>query len=228
VLGEWGLKIIDISPTISEDLAVWPGDAPYQREISMSTDNGDHLSLSKISTTLHLGAHADAPNHYAPSSPGIAERSLHSYIGPVQVEAVTTPRGQRVELSHLRADFELSAPRILFKTGSFPEPNQWNEDFCSLSVDLIDFLVQKHQVLTVGIDTPSIDPFASKKLEAHQAVLRHNLAILEGLVLSDVEPGLYTLVALPLKLAQADASPVRAVLLPYQIFNELAFSPPIA
>jgi arylformamidase len=80
----------------------------------------------------------------------------------------------------------------------------------------------------VGIDTPSIDPFASKKLEAHQAVLRHNLAILEGLVLSDVEPGLYTLVALPLKLAQADASPVRAVLLPYQIFNELAFSPPIA
>ena len=220
------MKILDITPLVSENLAVWPGDTPYQRQVLMDIDKGDHLGLSKITTTLHLGAHADAPNHYAPQSAGIDERSLHPYLGPVQVVKANVPQGERITLDHL-TDFKVQAPRLLFRTDSFLQPDVWCEDFCSLSPQLIESLAQQN-VLTVGLDTPSIDPFSSRELESHKVVHKYNMAILEGLVLKDVEPGLYTLVALPLKLKGADASPVRAVLLPYQIFNGVAFSPSIS
>ena len=204
------MEIFDISPEISEQLAVWPGDSPYQREVLMDTDKGDHMGLSKVSTTLHLGAHVDAPNHYAAAAPGMSDRSLHYYYGPCQVIDTTTPVGERIQVSQLSTD-KILAPRVLLKTGSFPDPLNWNNDFCSLSVELVEFLADQH-VLLVGIDTPSIDPFTSKALEAHHKIHSYNMAILEGVVLRDVEPGLYHLAALPLKLKGADASPVRAIL----------------
>jgi arylformamidase len=206
------MKIIDISPEISESIAVWPGDTPYSREVTMNVDEGDHLGLSKVTTTLHLGAHTDAPNHYVGKSKGISERSLHYYLGPCQVISCKTKSGQRVQLNDLETQ-DIKAPRILLKTNSFPNPNQWNEDFCSLSEDLVDEMARQH-VLLLGIDTPSIDPFQSKALEAHHKIAEHNMAILEGIVLTDVSDGLYTLHALPLKLKDGDASPVRAVLTP--------------
>ncbi|NBW81674.1 hypothetical protein EBR21_07955, partial [bacterium] len=103
--------------------------------------------------------------------------------------------------------------RVLFRTNSFPDPEQWQDDFCSLSPELISDLAARG-VMTVGIDTPSVDPHDSKDLESHQALLRHDVAVLEGLDLSKVPDGEYTLVALPLPLVGFEASPVRAVLLP--------------
>jgi arylformamidase len=204
------VKIIDISPEIHSGLSVWPGDTPFQRDILMDTDKGDHLGLSKVTTTLHLGAHTDAPNHYAPKSEGISERSLHYYLGPCQVIAVDTERGERIKPEDLKGQ-SIRAPRVLFKTGSFPDPDDWNDNFCSLSKELIEFLHQ-HHVILVGIDTPSVDPFDSKDLPSHKTIHEKNMAILEGIVLSEVEEGLYSLVALPLKMRNADASPVRAIL----------------
>jgi arylformamidase len=102
-------------------------------------------------------------------------------------------------------------PRVLFATGTYPDPQNWNGDFAAFSVELIDFLHQRG-VITVGIDTPSVDLFESKDLPAHQPILRHDMAILEGLVLKDVPDGTYELIALPLPLVGFDASPVRAVL----------------
>jgi arylformamidase len=100
----------------------------------------------------------------------------------------------------------------LLATGSFPNPEKWNSDFAALSPELVTYL-HKQGVRLVGIDTPSIDPENSKALESHQAVADCDLAILEGIVLDKVPDGLYTLLALPLKIEGADASPVRAVLL---------------
>ena len=202
------MNIIDISPEISEEIAVWPGDTPYQREILMDVSCGDSFGLSRITSTLHLGAHTDAPNHYG-TGEGISQRSLNYYFGPCQVVSVSISRGKSVIPSQLP---EIRAPRVLFKTGSFPNPKNWNNDFCSLCPDLIDFLARKN-VLLVGIDTPSIDPFESKTLETHRRVKEHNMAVLEGVVLDKVKEGIYTLSALPLKLKEADASPVRAVLI---------------
>ena len=115
----------------------------------------------------------------------------------------------RVSLEDLGS--EIDAERVLLVTGTFPDPTQWNEDFAGLEPDLVDAL-HALGVRLVGIDTPSVDLFSSKDLQAHKRFLAHDMAILEGLVLKDVPQGLYELIALPLKLEGFDASPVRAVL----------------
>ena len=176
----------------------------------MHTDQGKHLTLSKITTTVHLGAHTDAPNHYAPNSPGMSERSLDYYLGPAQVLEVQIPRGTRIRVGDLK-NKKIQAPRVLFKTLSFPDPNKWNSDFNSLSAELVDYLHDQN-VKLVGIDTPSIDLADDQKLESHLRVHHHDMAILEGIVLGPVSEGLFELIALPLKIQGADASPVRAVL----------------
>lgn len=203
-------EIIDITPTISEDLAVWPGDVPFSRSVALDVESGDTITLSAITTSVHLGAHTDAPNHYAKGRSGIASRSLATYLGPAQVIRVHLPQGSRIGPEHI--DEAILAERVLFATGSFPNPNHFNRDFCSLSAELVHCL-HEMGVKLVGIDTPSIDLCDDKVLESHTAIDQHDMAILEGIVLDGVEEGLYTLVALPLKIAGADASPVRAVLL---------------
>jgi arylformamidase len=202
-------RLIDISPLVSERLGVFPGDAPYRRQTSLSIARGDNIDLSAIHTTVHCGAHADAPNHYVKDGVGIAARPLDLYYGPCQVMQVAARRDARLGIEALDGDIE--APRVLFRTDTFPDPDTFNEDFASLSPALIEHLARRG-VRLVGIDTPSIDPCHDPRLESHQVVAKHDMAILEGLVLGHVAPGLYTLVALPLRLDGADASPVRAAL----------------
>lgn len=203
------MRIHDLSPLLSPDLAVWPGDRPFSREVALSMASGANLDLSSIHTTVHLGAHADAPSHYGLGAPSIEALALAPYYGPCQVMRVSVARGARILPGDLTGP--LRAPRLLLHTGTFPDPTRWNTDFASLSPELVDHLHGAGVVL-VGLDTPSVDPFESKALESHQALLRTGMRNLEGLVLSQVPEGLYTLVALPLRLAGADASPVRAVL----------------
>lgn len=203
--------LIDISPWVSAHTAVFPGDVPFSRHVTADVERGDYLTLSSITTTVHIGAHADAPNHYAKGGAGIGSRELELYYGPCQVVQVSCAPGARIEPQDLGV--EVQAPRVLFRTESFPDPNRWNHDFNSLSPRLVEML-HNRGVRLVGIDTPSIDPADDAVLESHQMVARYDLAILEGLILSHVAPGCgYTLVALPLKLEGADAAPVRAALL---------------
>ena len=202
-------RIYDITPPIMSKLAVWPGDTPMSREVLMDMARGDNLTLSTLRGTVHLGAHADGPNHYGTDAPAIEARSLNYYLGPCQVIHVELERATRIAPSLLKN--EVTAPRVLFATRTYPDPQNWNGDFAALSVELIDFLHERG-VITVGIDTPSVDLFESKDLPAHKAILKHDMSILEGLVLKDVPEGTYELIALPLPLVGFDASPVRAVL----------------
>ena len=204
------LEIIDITPMINSQIAVFPGDTAFAQEFSMSTDKGDHLTLSKIATTVHLGAHTDAPNHYAKGAESIETRSLDYYLGPAQVIEVETRPHKRIQIQDLKGQV-LQAERILFKTRSFPDPYHWNNDFMALSAELIHYL-HKNKVKLVGIDTPSIDLAQDRALESHMAVSQNNMAILEGIVLNHVDEGVYELIALPLKIQGADATPVRAIL----------------
>jgi len=200
--------IYDLSPPISERLQVWPGDTPPRREILADLRRGDNLTLSTLHATVHLGAHADGPNHYGRDAPAIHERGLHYYLGPCQVLRISVARGECVTASQLPG---FTAKRVLFATRTYPDPESFNADFAALSPDLIDVL-HEQGVILVGIDTPSVDRFDSRDLPVHQRVLRYDMAILEGLVLTDVPEGRYELIALPLKLVGFDASPVRAVL----------------
>ncbi len=201
--------IYDITPPISEQLAVWPGDTPPRREVLCAIERGDNITLSTLHATVHLGAHADAPNHYGHPAPGIDARSLDFYLGPCQVVHLPTPPRTRIEPERL--PLPPRAPRLLIATGSFTDPQHFATDFAALSPELVEAL-HGHGVRLVGIDTPSVDLFDSKNLPAHHAFLRCDMAILEGLVLNDVPEGVYELIALPLKLVGFDASPVRAVL----------------
>jgi arylformamidase len=204
------MTIIDISPRIDESIAVWPGDTPYVRTLNADIAAGSNLTLSDVRTTVHVGAHADAPSHYRADGQDIAARSLHYYLGPCVVLNVEAAGARRIVPSDLQGKV-VNAARVLFRTGTFPDPTRFNQDFASLSPELIDRL-HSMGVILIGIDTPSVDPFDSKPLEAHQALAAHDMANLEGLVLMNVPEGLYELIALPLPLAGADGSPVRAVL----------------
>ena len=201
--------IFDISPPITDALGVWPGDTPPSREVLLDMSRGANLTLSTLRSTVHLGAHADGPNHYGRDAPGIEARSLDDYLGPCQVIRVAVGRGRRIGVDDLPGP--IVAERVLFATGTYPDPNRFNTDFAGLAPELIPHL-RGRGVRLVGVDTPSVDLFDSKDLPAHLACLRHDMAILEGVVLSDVPDGRYVLIALPLRMVGFDASPVRAIL----------------
>ena len=204
------MKFHDISPILSERIGVFPGDVPFSRNISHDMARGDTLGLSSVTTTLHVGAHADAPSHYVAGGRDIAQRSLEPYYGPCQVMEAKGPAGSRIFPEDLAG--EVTAPRVLLKTGSFPDPEVWNADFSSCSPELVEFL-HAAGVILIGIDTPSVDPQDDKELLSHAAVAERDLSLLEGLVLGGVQAGTYLLAAFPLRLEGADASPVRAVLM---------------
>ena len=202
--------LIDISPTICSLTAVWPGDTPFSHRFLCRIEEGANIDLSTIQTTVHIGAHCDAPSHYREGLESIEHRSLSLYYGSCQVITVQVKRNERIYPTDLKQ--EIMAPRLLLRTNSFPDPNHFNEDFNALSPELVMFAHQRG-VRLIGLDTPSVDLFTSKKLESHQAIADRDMAVLEGVVLNEVEDGLYTLIAFPLKIQGADASPVRAVLL---------------
>jgi arylformamidase len=201
--------IFDITPPVTPRLAVWPGDTPPARELLCDLRRGDAITLSTLRATVHLGAHADAPSHYGVDAPAIEARDLDYYLGPCQVVRVAVPRHSRIRPADLPGP--ITAERVLFAIGTFADPEKFSEDFAALSPELVEEL-HGRGVKLVGIDTPSVDLFASKDLPAHKTFLKHDMAILEGLALGGVPEGVYELIALPLKLAGFDASPVRAVL----------------
>jgi arylformamidase len=213
--------VYDISPPLGPDTAVFPGDTPLEREVVLDLARGDPVTLSTLRSTCHLGAHVDAPSHYDPRGMAIGERPLAPFMGTCRVVQVDVPLGGLVSIPMLRAglaagpdapvDGRPDAARVLVATGTHPDPAEFRTDFAALSADLVDWLAASGVIL-VGIDTPSVDRADSKDLPAHQAVRRHDLNILEGVVLAGVPPGRYELIALPLRLTGFDGSPVRAVL----------------
>jgi arylformamidase len=199
--------IYDITPPITPRLAVWPGDTPPSREVLCDMARGDNITLSTLRATVHLGAHADAPSHYGKEAAAIESRKLDLYLGPCQVLHVGAKRKERVKVD----DIEIKTERFLLATGTFSNPEEFDTDFAAYDPGFIHWLHERG-VRLIGIDTPSIDLFDSKDLPSHQTVLKHDMAVLEGLVLGSVPDGVYELIALPLKLFGFDASPVRAIL----------------
>jgi len=210
--------LYDISPPLTPDLAVFPGDVELSREFILRCEDGDLVTLSTLRATVHLGAHVDAQSHYKVSGKGIDQTPLSRLLGrcrvvhvPAGLDGLVDPVTLESHLNKQGTESGGLPSRILLATDSYPDPNQWTKDFTALAPESIDWLAHEG-VFTIGIDTPSIDPADSKSLPAHAAVNRHGMTILEGLVLKDVPAGDYELIALPLRLVGFDASPVRAVL----------------
>ncbi|MEQ8404264.1 MAG: arylformamidase [Oceanicaulis sp.] len=207
--------LIDISPAISPQTPVWPGDTPVGFERTWDMGEGSPVNVSRTVMSTHTGAHADAPLHYRKDGADIASVSLEAYIGPATViHAIGA--GPVVSLSQLHeglSDAGVTAPepRLLIRTYAKAPQSDWDAGFAAVSPELIDWFADQGGVL-IGIDTPSLDPQNLKTMDAHNRVAAHDLRILEGLVLDAVAPGRYELIAPPLRLAGLDAAPVRAVL----------------
>lgn len=202
-------RLWDISPTVAPDAPIFPGDEPYSLRWTARLAPGCPVNLSAITLSPHVGAHADAPLHYANDAPAIAEVPLETYLGRCRVILAlgATPL---VTVEHLRHAERDLPPRVLVRVCEKAD-TVWNPAFTAYAPEAVDWLAARG-VRLIGIDTPSVDPADSKVLDSHQQLRRHDLRVLENLVLDEVPEGDYELIALPLKLQGACASPVRAVL----------------
>jgi len=206
-------SLIDISQTLTSNLPVWPGDTPFACDTHWEMGPTCPVLVSRLTLSTHSGTHADAPSHYDPSGNHMAETGLVPYLGPCHVVHATNAAGPVTVDQTLPALEELGGipERVLIRTfDNFPHTH-WPVPFKAIDADLIRILAEKGCLL-IGTDTPSLDPETSKTMDAHIAIKNANMSILEGLVLDHVSVGRYELIALPLKIENADASPVRAVL----------------
>ncbi len=201
--------IWDISPPISADTPPFPGDTVYAQRWVAEIGPGCPVNVSAITMSPHLGAHADAPLHYARDASAIGHVDLEPFLGPCRV-IHAIDRGPLVKPEHLEHAVEALPPRVLVRT-RVNAPTVWSPDFAAFAPDTITWLARLG-VRLIGIDAQSVDPADSKTLDSHQQLLAHDMRVLENLVLDGIDPGDYELIALPLKLIGADASPVRAIL----------------
>ena len=202
------LKLWDISPAVDAHSEVFPGDTAYSQELHFSLAPDCPVNVNRITLSPHTGAHADAPLHYASGEAAIGAVDLQAYLGPCRV-IHCLDGGPLVQPAHLAHALENLPARVLLRT-SRTASQSW-ASFSAISPATLALLASKNIVL-IGIDTPSVDPATSQDLPCHHLLLAHGLRVLENLVLDDVPEGDYELIALPLKLMQADASPVRAIL----------------
>jgi arylformamidase len=202
-------QIWDITPPVSEHTPVWPGDTPFSTATTWEMGGGCPVKVSRLTMSTHTGAHCDAPSHYDAAGAAIDAVPLDAYLGPCRIVDCIGVR--RVEPEHLKGALDCIPARVLFRTYARSPVDRWDSAFACVAADTVALLAE-HGVRLIGIDTPSLDPQESKTMDAHNAVNANGMAILEGIVLDEVPAGDYELIALPLKLAGMDASPVRAVL----------------
>lgn len=202
-------RLWDLSPPVSPSSPIFPGDAPFQLQWTARIGPQCPVNLSAVTTSPHVGAHADAPLHYANEGVAIDAVDLLPYLGRCRViHAIGCgPLIQPEHLAHAAADLP---PRVLVRTAEKAD-TVWREDFTAYAPATLAWLAERG-VQLVGIDTASVDPASSKTLDAHQQLRAHDLRVLENLVLDEVPEGDYELIALPLRWVGACASPVRAIL----------------
>ncbi|MDR3066181.1 MAG: arylformamidase [Comamonas sp.] len=203
-------QIWDISPAIHPAAPVFPGDTPYSQEWVARIGPGCPVNVSAIHLSPHVGAHADAPLHYDPQGAAIGSVDLDAFLGPCRViHAIGC--GPLIEWRHIEHAIDVDLPaRVLVRTYD-QAPTGWDAELAAYAPDTVQKLADLG-VRLIGIDTSSIDPATSKSLDSHMVIRRRGLRVLENLVLDAVSEGDYELIALPLKLTEADASPVRAIL----------------
>lgn len=218
--------IIDISQPVSRTTACFPGDVPFSRDVTVTYDASQVINLCAFTMSPHVGTHADAPVHIhgdvnrpGPQTETIGQVSLSPFIGPAAIVDVSPWEGPITwpQVAEALSLYKSLPSRILFKTTQNIRYDVFEEQYASLSAELIQELA-KLGVVLVGLDTPSVDAVDSKTLDTHHALLAAGMSWLENLDLTAVavqkgQPQETFLVALPLKLMELEASPVRAVLL---------------
>ena len=212
------MKIWDISRTLSNDLAQWPGDEPFRFRLTNEIAKGASVNLGAITMSVHNGTHADARFHFDPKGESIEKAPLNPYVGRATVvdlaqSFVRSKQKHLITTEDLKPHAEniAATSRLLVKTGRWSDSRVFPDQIPVIAADVPAWL-QKNGVKLLGVDLPSMDEIDSKSLQNHHALARAGIAIVESLDLSEVASGIYGFAALPLKIAGGDGAPMRAVL----------------
>lgn len=200
----------DISPPIDAKSPVFPGDTGYRQRWVAKIGPDCPVNVSAITLSPHVGAHADAPLHYDPQGVAVGALLLEPYLGRCRViHAIGA--SPLIELAHVQHALADVPPRVLIRTYRRFPVDRFDPALSGVDPGLVHALADRGVTL-IGLDSASLDPANSKELPSHQAIRARGVRVLENLLLDDVPEGDYELIALPLKLVTADASPVRAIL----------------
>lgn len=193
-------------------MPVWPGDAPCRVEWTARIGADSAANVAELRCSAHTGTHADGPYHVLEDGARIGAAPLDAFVGRARV--VRVAEGASLDAEWARSIAGKGAPeRLLIHTGAWADPSVFPTAFAAPAAEAARLLAAAGLRL-IGTDAPSVDPYESADLPAHRVLLAAGIAILENLLLDDVAEGEYDLIALPLRLMEADASPVRAVLRP--------------
>jgi arylformamidase len=209
------MTIYDISVTISPNLPTWPGDPGLHLEQVESMDKGAHVNVTRISSSVHLGTHVDAPHHFLNDGRTVEELPLEVLTGPCYV--VQLPDGIEAITSDVLERTEVTAEmkRVLFGTRNSHlwanGESKFQTDFVAITEDGAEWLVERG-VQLVGVDYLSVAPYGDS-IPTHEVLLKAGVVVVEGLNLSSVMRGFYDLYCLPLKIADSDGAPARAILI---------------
>ena len=208
------MRIHDVSLPISRDMPVWPGDPAVVLEKVSSMDAGAHANVSRLACGVHTGTHVDAPHHFMNDGRTVESLSLEVLVGPallVQIpEQVKVVNADALEKAAIPSGTE----RLLLKTRNSHlwecAESEFFSGFVGISADGAKWLVQ-HNIRLIGIDYLSIAPY-KQSVPTHRVLLEAGVIIVEGMDLSAISPGAYTLYCLPLKLVGSDGAPARVIL----------------
>ena len=207
------MTLYDISLPISEDLPVWPGDPKIELKKVSQIDDGEMANVTHISACVHIGTHVDAPDHFLGNGQTVENLPLDLLVGPVHVVELA-PDLQISAEDLQKAGIPKGTERLLIKTANSrfwtEDLNEFREDFIALDADAASHLVDLG-IKVVGVDYLSVAPF-NDPAPTHRILLEAGVLIIEGLNLSGIEPGQYTLLCLPLKIKGSDGAPARVLL----------------
>jgi arylformamidase len=206
------MKIIDVSRPLYDGSPHWPSDTPTKFSFSARMADGAACNVGRLSLSVHNGTHIDAPFHYNDRGTPIDALAPELYVGPARVvDARGHPTfNEKIFTGLSGADFA-ATPRILLRTDTWTDLTRFPTEWPLLERHMPAWLAARGVTL-LGLDVPSVDELNNKDMAIHHLMDDANVLILESLDLQHVEPGVYELIALPLKLRGADGSPVRAVL----------------
>ena len=208
------MKIYDISVLVYDGTPTWPGDPQLKMSLASSIARGDAANVTHLDMGAHTGTHLDAPFHFDANGTGIDQLSLETLVGPCRVFDLTSVTGNITAAALEKCDWR-GVTRALFKTRNSQhwakDDHEFDKEFTALAADSAAHLIEKGVEL-VGIDYLSVEAFGSKKHPVHEILLGMGVVIVESLNLSEVPAGDYELIALPVKLKDADGAPARVVL----------------
>lgn len=208
------MKIYDISIPISPTMPTYPGDPPVVIKPFKRIGKGSRSNVSRVSFGDHTGTHFDPPLHFIPDGTPIDQLDLNVLYGPARVVDFTRVAREITARDLERARIPNNPPRLLFKTRNSMlwEQAGFQQDYVGLAWDAAEWLVARG-VQLVGIDYLSVETYGASEPRTHRTLLGAGVVIVEGLNLRDIKPGKYTFVGLPLKIADGDGAPGRAILL---------------